>query len=69
MARKWEIPDSDAVAADRTDEHVRRLREMLALMAPDTGASALGATFTGGAEPAPAQQALMLPSPRAIGDL
>jgi hypothetical protein len=68
MARKWEIPEAGAGLADRTDEQVRRLREMLAMMAPEPGTSALGAASPG-AEGDRVSRRLMLPSPRAIGDL
>ena len=46
------------------DDRVLRLREMLALMAPETGASALGASFTG-YQQAPREKQLLLPSPDA----
>jgi hypothetical protein len=65
MSRKRRLsPTDDAeTVVDDINERIRRLREMLALMAPETGSSALGASFSGYQyQP---RERLLLPSPKA----
>ena len=43
MKRKLRVSADDAKFNSELDEQVKRLRQMLVLMAPETGSSALGA--------------------------
>ena len=64
MSRKRRQPTAeDPQYLGEIEQRVQRLREMLALMAPETGSSALGATIVF-YEPAPRHRApLLLASP------
>jgi hypothetical protein len=64
MSRKRQLlTANDPQYVGEIEQRVRRLREMLALMAPETGSSALGGTIPY-YEPAPRRRApLLLPSP------
>jgi hypothetical protein len=66
MSRKRRQPNADdpEFVAD-LNERILRLREMLALMAPETGSSALGASFSGYQQGPRDSQVLLLPSPDA----
>jgi hypothetical protein len=57
--------ESREVVVDDLNDQVFRLRQMLILMAPDTGTSALGATFTGYRDKPREKPQLLLPSPKA----
>jgi hypothetical protein len=65
MSRKRRNPTAqDLVVLAEINQQILRLREMLVLMAPETGASALGASFTGYRD-RPREPQLLLPSPDA----
>jgi hypothetical protein len=50
------------------EQQIQRLREMLVLMGPETGSSALGATIRYASPPARRDEPLMLPSPDAAAN-
>ena len=60
--RQTTTDDPEFIA--QIDDRVLRLREMLALMALETGASALGASFSG-YQQRPRERQLLLPSSEA----
>jgi hypothetical protein len=65
MSRNRRKPTAqDLAVLAEIDQQLLRLRQMLVLMAPETGSSALGASFTGHRD-RPREPQLLLPSPDA----